>query len=131
MQDEQRTTEVRQTDEQVGDTRVQRETTQATTTVSGMVMLQRVIWFITGVILIIIALRFVLLLLGANRDAGFTDFIYNLSGVFVSPFVGIFGEPTYGSSVFEIASLLAIVVFALVGWGIGKLLTISRPQVER
>ena len=71
-----------------------------------------------------------LLLLGANRGADFTDFIYTMSAPFVAPFVGIFGEPTYGQSVFEVSSLLAIVIYALIGLGIAKLLTLARPQDE-
>ncbi len=130
MQEDQQTTEVRETATQAGDTSVQRQTVRQTTQISGAVVAQRVVWFIVGVIVVLIGLRFVLLLLGANNAAGFTDFVYSLSGAFVSPFIGIFGEPSYGKSVFEISSLLAIVVYLLIGWGIAKLLTINRPSQE-
>ena len=130
MQEDKQETEIRETATTVGDTSVQKQTVATRRQTSGVVLAQRVVWFIVGVITVIIALRFILLLLGANQAAGFTDFIYSLSGVFVAPFVGIFGEPTYGKSVFEISSLLAIVVYALVGWGIAKLLTLGRPHEE-
>ena len=128
MQEDRQETEIRETTTRVGDTSVDRQTVSQKVQVSGAVIAQRIVWFIVGVISIIIALRFVLLLLGANQAAGFTDFIYGLSGVFVAPFIGIFGEPTYGTSVFEISSLLAIAVYLLIGWGIAKLLTIGRVR---
>lgn len=128
MQEDRQETEIRETTTRVGDTSVDRQTVSQKVQVSGAVVAQRIVWFIVGAISVIIALRFVLLLLGANQAAGFTDFIYGLSGVFVAPFIGIFGEPTYGTSVFEISSLLAIAVYLLIGWGIAKLLTIGRAR---
>lgn len=129
MQDQQET-EVRETTIQDGDTTVQRQSVAQSSQVSAVVVAQRIVWFVVGLVNVVIALRFALLLLGANQGASFTDFIYSVSAPLVSPFVGIFGEPVYGESVFEISSLLAIVIYALVGWGIAKLLTLSRPQDE-
>lgn len=123
-------TEVRETTDQEGSTTIQKQSVSQKTQVSGVMIGQRIVWFIVGFINVIIALRFAMLLLGANRGAGFTDFIYSLSAPFVSPFVGIFGEPVYGQSVFEVSSILAIVIYLLIGWGITKLLTIARPQDE-
>lgn len=131
MQDDQeQTTEVRETNTRVGDTNVQKQTVRKSTPTSGVVVAQRIIWFFVGVITALLALRFVLLLLAANRDAGFVDFIYTVSGLFVAPFIGIFGEPTYGQSVLEVSSLLAIAVYALIGWGLAKLVTLTRPKEE-
>ncbi|OYX42404.1 hypothetical protein B7Y94_03420 [Candidatus Saccharibacteria bacterium 32-49-12] len=130
MQEDRQETEVRETNTRVGDTSVERRTVDRRVETPGVVVAQRIVWFIVGAISVVIALRFVLLLLGANQGAAFTDFVYSLSGVFVAPFVGIFGEPSYGSSVFEISSLLAIAVYLLIGWGIAKLLTLSRPHQE-
>lgn len=132
MQNDQQeeTTEVRETNSQVGDTNVQKQTVKKSTQTSGVVVAQRIIWFFVGVITALLALRFILLLLAANRDAGFVDFVYTVSGLFVAPFIGIFGEPTYGQSVLEVSSLLAIVVYALIGWGLAKLVTLTRPREE-
>lgn len=130
MQEDRQETEVRESVTQNGDTTVQRQTVARTEHTSGIVLAQRVVWFIAGLISIIIALRFVFLLLGANRDAGFTDFLYSVSGIFVAPFTGMFGEPTYGTALFEISSILAIVIYLLIAWGIVKLFTITRPKDE-
>lgn len=120
------TKEVQTTNEQVGDTSVKRQTVAESTTVSTNVMIQRAVYFIVGVIVTLLALRVLLLLLGANQGNAFVDFIYTLSGLFAYPFYGIFNyQPTYGSSTFEISSVVAILIYALVGWGIAKLLTIG------
>jgi len=130
MQPEKQETEIRKTATKVGDTSIQKQTVATAVHTPGVVLAQRVVWFIVGFISVIIAIRFILLLLGANQSAGFTDFVYSFSNIFVAPFTGIFGQPTYGTSVFEISSLLAIVIYLLVGWGITKLLTIGRPREE-
>ncbi len=130
MQQDMQETEVRETTTKDGDSTVQRQTVARKDHISPIVVAQRVVWFIIGLICIIIALRFTFLLLGANRGADLTGFIYSFSDPFVAPFVGIFGEPVYGKSVFEISSVLAIVIYLLIGWGIAKLLTIARPHDE-
>lgn len=130
MQDDIQETEVRETNIRDGENTVRRQTVARSSQMSPIVMLQRLVWLIVGFINVIIALRFVFLLLGANREAAFTDMIYSLSEPLVAPFSGIFGEPVYGQSVFEVGSLLAIVIYTLIGLGIVKLLTVARPQDE-
>src|SRR5690349_10033481 len=70
----------------------------------------QIVWYFIGLICILIGLRFILLLLAAG-NAGFVSFIYSLSGIFVSPFFGIFGQPVFGRSVIETASLFAILIY--------------------
>lgn len=131
MEEEKQTTEVRQTNEQSGGTNVQRETVSRATSTSGVVIIQRVVWFLAGVIIALLALRILLLLLAANQGTPFVDFVYVVSGMFAAPFYGIFSyEPSYGKSVFEVSSLVAIIVYALVAWGIAKLVTLTRPHEE-
>lgn len=131
MQEDKQTTEVRETNERVGNTDVQRETVKTRTSTPGAVIFRRVIWYITGIIIALLVLRLILLLLAANDTAAFVSFIYSLSGFFAAPFFGIFNyQPTYGQFTFEISTVVAIAVYALVGWGIAKLATLGRPQGE-
>ncbi|HEY8886044.1 MAG TPA: hypothetical protein VIM31_00905 [Candidatus Microsaccharimonas sp.] len=130
MSEIEQTTEVHETTTQPNGVQVRRQNISRTTQTSGIVIAQRFIWFIAGVIDALIAIRFVLLLLGANQSAGFVDFIYGITGILVAPFVGIFGEPTYGRFMFEWSSILAIIVYSLIAWGIVKLITLTRPQEE-
>jgi len=127
MDDRQEATrEVRTTDEQVGNTTVQRQTVHETSSAPMGVVIQRVVWYITGLIVALLAIRVVLQLLGANQGNGFVDFMYSLSGIFAAPFFGMFSyTPAYGTSVFEISTLVAMLVYALLGWGIAKLFTLG------
>jgi len=130
MQEDRQTTEVRETNEQIGDTNVQRQSVAKKTEVSGVVIAQRVVYYIGGLIIALVFVRLLLQLLGANQGSDFVGFMYGLSGIFVAPFYGIFGEPTFGQSHFDTSALVAMVVYGLLTVGIAKLLTISRPQDE-
>ncbi|MBO0780273.1 MAG: YggT family protein [Ktedonobacteraceae bacterium] len=78
-----------------------------------------VVYFVLGVLEVIMLLRFVFRLLGANQGSDFVVFLYNLSHVFVYPFNGIFNDQTIGKvSVFEVSTLIAMLVYALVAWGL-------------
>lgn len=92
---------------------------------------EQIIWFIGGFIISVLALRFVLSMLGANRENGFADLIYSVSYPFAAPFFGLFNYQTqYGTSRFEFETLIAIVVWGLITLAIAKLVTIGRrPQV--
>src|SRR5579875_1099974 len=78
--------------------------------------LTQVVWLIIGIIVALIAIRVVLRLLAANPAAGFTSFIYNASAPFLAPFFGVVGSPSANGSVLELPSLIAIVVYLLIGW---------------
>ena len=128
MPEIEQTTEVRETTARPDGRQVERQSVQHTGQASGTTILTRFVWFVVGVINTLIAIRFVLLLLGANQSSGFVDFIYAVTSALVAPFTGIFGEPVFGSFVFEWSSLLAIAVYSLIAWGIAKLLTLTKPR---
>ena len=129
MDQERQTTEVRETNVQEGATNVQRQTVAQTTQADGRVVASRVVWYIVGFIIVLLVLRLVLLLLGANDNNAFVGFVYALSGVFAWPFYGIFSyQPAYGQSVLEVSSLVAIAVYALIGWGVSKLFTLNSAR---
>lgn len=131
MDEEKKTVEVQETNHLDGDTALNKKTVSRSTETSGLVVFQRVVWFLLGVIVILLAFRVVLLLLAANEGTAFVDFVYTLGGLFAAPFYGIFSyEPSYGKSVFEISSVVAMAVYAVVAWGINKLATLTRPSEE-
>ncbi|HVC36168.1 MAG TPA: YggT family protein [Candidatus Dormibacteraeota bacterium] len=89
----------------------------------------RIIWFIGGVVLVILAFRFVFVLLGANPANSFANFIYQISHPLAAPFFGIFGYSiSYGVSRVELSTLVAMVVYALIAFGVSRLLTIRHPS---
>lgn len=84
----------------------------------SLLRVSQIIWLIIGIIEVLIGLRVVLKLIGANAANDFASFIYNAAGVFLAPFFGLTGSPASGGSVLEIPSLIAMLVYALLGWGI-------------
>ena len=88
----------------------------------GAARISQVVDFIFWVIYALLAIKFLLALLGANRRAGFVQFINTVSDPFYAPFSGIVAEPTAGGARFALSILLAIVVYAVLHLGINKLL---------
>jgi uncharacterized protein YggT (Ycf19 family) len=91
----------------------------------------RVVWFIAGVLLVLLAFRFVLALVAANPANGFANFIYTTSHPFVAPFFSLFSyRLQYGVSRFEIYTLVAMAVYGVIAFGIARLITIDRPATH-
>lgn len=91
-------------------------------------ILSRVVSLIVSAIVVLIAARFVLLLFGANPEAGFVQFVYSLSGVFMAPFIAVFRTQHVEGATFEWSSLVAIAVYALIGWGLLALIRAVTPR---
>jgi uncharacterized protein YggT (Ycf19 family) len=85
---------------------------------------ERVIWFVTGLIAGLIAIRFFMKLLGASMQADFVRFIYGVTGPLVGPFRGIFAATGAGNNVLEPESLIAIAIYVLIGWALVALVRI-------
>src|SRR5438309_11325126 len=86
------------------------------------------VWWIVGFIDTLIAIRFLLKVFGAN-PAPFVRFMYDLTWPLVAPFHGIFNTDQVGRSVFEPESIVAIIIYLLIGWGVVSLIRIlSRPR---
>ena len=91
-------------------------------------VLSRVVWYIFGLIDVLIAIRFVLKLFGANVEAGFVQLIYGVSGVFMAPFNTIFKALVVSGATFEWSALVAIAIYALVAGGIVVLIRAVSPR---
>ena len=86
----------------------------------GTLRVQKGIYLLFGILEGLLAIRFVLPLLGANPDAGFAQFIDKITRPFLAPFVGLFGTARFEGSVFEVNPLVAILVYALIAWVLVK-----------
>lgn len=93
-------------------------------------IIANIVYFIFGVIIMLIALRFVLLLFGANPEAPFTQFIYSVTAPFMAPFFAVFGTTEIEGAVFEWSALLAIAIYALLAWGIVALIDAVTPRAS-
>lgn len=87
----------------------------------------RVVRYITGFVLVLLALRFVFALLGANPANGLASAIYSITQPLVSPFFNLFSyNYTDGVRRFESFTLVAMAIYALLGYGIARLMTLTR-----
>ena len=88
----------------------------------------QVVWFIVGVLVFLLVLRMVLALLGANPANAFADLVYSLSNPFVAPFRGLLqvSAVELGVARFELETLVAIIIYSLIGWGLVKLINLGR-----
>jgi uncharacterized protein YggT (Ycf19 family) len=84
----------------------------------------QLVYLVFGLIGGLLLIRLVLKLLGANPLAGFSGGIYNVTDVFLGPFKNIL--PTIGNaqSQLEMSVVIAILVYALAGWAVARLVSI-------
>ena len=92
----------------------------------------QIVWYILGVVEVLLAFRFVLKLLAANPAAGFSQFIYGTTYIFAAPFLAVFQRTEVVGSIFEWSTLLSMLVYWIIAWGIIKLFlmskTVSTPE---
>ncbi len=104
--------------------------------IKNYITARSVLYYILGVIQVILGFRFLFRLLGANPNNPFVSFLYNLTSVLLAPFEGIFREfispGLEAESVFEFHTIIAMLVYAVIFWGIGSLinLKIEREKIE-
>ena len=97
----------------------------------GLARATQVIWLLFGIVEILIGLRVLLKLIGANADNAFASLIYNAAGIFVGPFFTLTGSPAAIGMVLEIPSIIAILVYALLGWVIVRVARVIWPMFSR
>lgn len=104
------------------------------TQVSSGQYIEQFIYFVLGVVDVLLAFRFILKLTGASPSSSFVQFIYNLTRIFVMPFEGIFRravtEGIETSSVFEPSTIVALVVYAILAWGLVALSRMLSGEVQ-
>lgn len=97
--------------------------------------IEYLIYFIFGALDILLIFRLILRLTGANGYSAFVGLIYSLTGVFIMPFQGIFQQATaqgaVTTAVLEPATLVAIVVYAILAVGIVKLIRILSGKKQQ
>lgn len=86
--------------------------------------ISNIVWLITFFILAVILLRFVMLLINANEENSFVSWVYDTSQFFVRPFLGITEDPSFNGSVLEINSLIAMLIYMLLIYGILQLVRV-------
>ena len=92
----------------------------------------QLLWWLTAAVEALIGLRVLLKLVAANPNNAFTSFIYRFSDIFVLPFKGLTITPSAAGIVLDINSIIAMFVYALLGWFVVRLvwLIFYRPVVR-
>ena len=84
------------------------------------------IYFLVGALEVLLLLRFILRISGANTQNTFASFILNLSEPFVAPFSTLFISPTAEGArfIFDVNLLVAILVYGILGLLAGRLVQV-------
>lgn len=81
----------------------------------------QLIWLLFGAIEALIGLRVILKLIAANPNNAFAGLVYNITALFLWPFQGLTVTPSADGIVLELSSIIAMIVYGIIGWGIVKL----------
>lgn len=114
-----------------------RSTQRVTQDVAGgrrlqLFQINRVLFMALGILELMLGLRFILKLMAANPSNGFASFVYGLTGAFTKPFDALLGTPAIDGQIFEVTTLIAMCVYALVFGLVGKMILLigDRPRVR-
>jgi len=90
----------------------------------------QVVWLLLSIFEALLALRFVLKLIGANPANPFAVALYGFTGLFLYPFAGLIGTPAMGGMVLEVSTLIAMAVYALIAWAVERIIFVIfyRPR---
>lgn len=92
------------------------------------------VYYIFGALDVLLAFRLILKIAGASTASFFVNFIYSLSKIFILPFEGMFrrvtAEGVETTSIFEPATIVALIVYAILAFGIVKLIRISSGEEQ-
>ncbi|MDT8307810.1 MAG: hypothetical protein RRC07_17885 [Anaerolineae bacterium] len=103
--------------------------------VEERLILERVtqfIWLVAAILELMILMRVFLKLLAANPNSPFALMVYGITDLFLFPFSGLTATPAIEGSVFEIPSLIAMLVYFFAFWVLARLvwLVFERPRAR-
>jgi hypothetical protein len=92
------------------------------------------VYFLFGALEILLAFRLILKITGASMLSAFVGLVYGLTGIFILPFEGIFhkgfAQGVETTSVVEPSTLIALIVYAILAWGIVKLVRVLSGEKQ-
>jgi hypothetical protein len=90
----------------------------------------QVVWLLLTIFEALLALRFVLKLIGDNPASPFAAVLYGFTDLFLFPFAGLIGTPAAGGMVMEISTLIAMLVYGLLAWAVERIIFVIfyRPR---
>lgn len=91
----------------------------------------QIIWYILIFIEVLIIIRTVLKVIGANPASGFVSLIYGITDLLVLPFQGIIATSVSGNSIIEWSVMFAAIIYLLIAWGLVYLLQFIKPVTPK
>jgi uncharacterized protein YggT (Ycf19 family) len=90
----------------------------------------QMIWLLLGLLEALLGLRFIFKLIAVNAANPFAALLYKVSDFFVAPFASLAKAPAAGGMVFEVSTILAIIIYLLIGWAIERIVYVLfyRPR---
>lgn len=92
------------------------------------------VYFFSGALEILLAFRLVLKLMGASVTSAFVGLVYGITGIFILPFEGIFrrgfAQGVETTAILEPSTVVAIIVYAVLAWGIVKLIQVLSGEQQ-
>ncbi|HEY9122017.1 MAG TPA: YggT family protein [Brevefilum sp.] len=82
----------------------------------------QIIWFIFGLIEAMLGLRFLFKLIAVNPNNPFASLLYSVTDLLLTPFASLAGAPSAGGMVLELSTLLAMLIYALIGWALERII---------
>lgn len=111
------------------------ENTEVNKSRQSNLKLRSMVYYVFGILQALLAFRLIFKLLGANPESTFVSLIYTVSGAFLSPFSGIFrsavNEGIETKSVLEPTTIIAMIVYALIAYGIVRLIEIYQTPPKQ
>lgn len=90
----------------------------------------QLIWLALSILEALLGLRVIFKLIAVNPANSLASFLYRLTDLVLRPFAGLTATPSAGDMVLEISTLIAMIIYALLGWGLVKLVEVIfyRPR---
>ena len=92
---------------------------------------RRIVAVLFGIVEVVFAFRFLFKLFGADGSSGFVKGLYGITQPIVGIFEGIFPKPSLSGAVFEPATLIVLVLLALIGAGVLMIMGRGSRSVEK
>ncbi len=89
---------------------------------SEFIAAKRTVYFFFDLLELVLAVRFLLQALGASMGSRFVDFIYGITDPLIRPFQGILQTAVAEGIVVEWVTLIAMLIYAVLGYFIVRLL---------
>lgn len=80
-----------------------------------------------SVVGVLLGIRFILKLFGANTGNSFVNWVYEASGEVLGPFRGVFPEQNLNGFVIEFSTIFALMIYAILGMFVFYVIDLLTP----